>query len=220
MAQAAEKVESKRRALAKEQRREQLIKAAIASVAKRGLSGTTMAEVTREARLSLGIVNLHFQSKDKLLVEALRYLAEEYQSAWSRALGNAGSDPAARLAALVEVDFSRAVCDRRKIAVWFAFWGEAKSRPTYMKICAQYDIEYQATLEQVCAELIVDGGYADVAPNTVAVTLSAMTDGLWLDYLMTPDRFNAEAAKALCMRYLADVFPRHFPIAQPHASAN
>ena len=45
-----------RRALPKEVRKEQLIQATIKCIAKHGLSGVTMARVTQEAGLSLGIV--------------------------------------------------------------------------------------------------------------------------------------------------------------------
>ena len=38
----------------------------------------------------------------------------------------------------VSFDFSRKITDRNKLAVWFAFWGETKSRPTYLSICADY----------------------------------------------------------------------------------
>jgi TetR/AcrR family transcriptional repressor of bet genes len=37
-----------------------------------------MQMVTSEAGLSVGIANLHFQSKDNLLKETLRFVAEEY----------------------------------------------------------------------------------------------------------------------------------------------
>ena len=73
---------TRRRHAPPEQRREQLIKATIKCIARKGLSKTTMADVTKTAKLSLGIVNLHFQSKDKLLVETLRYIAEEYKLGW------------------------------------------------------------------------------------------------------------------------------------------
>lgn len=59
-------------------RREQLINATMKSIARNGLSGTTMAEVTREAGLSLGIANLHFKSKEKLLIETLKHMTGEY----------------------------------------------------------------------------------------------------------------------------------------------
>ena len=74
------------RTLAKQRRREQLIKATINCVAKRGFSATTMADITQEAGLSLGIVNLHFKSKDKLLLETLKYMAEEYRRHWEKTL--------------------------------------------------------------------------------------------------------------------------------------
>ena len=104
------------RTVSKAQRREQLIRATMKCVARNGLSATTMAEVTKEAGLSLGIVNLHFQSKEKLLVETLRYVAAEYQAEWHRAVSIDGS-PAERLANLIEVDFSAKVCRREKLAV-------------------------------------------------------------------------------------------------------
>jgi AcrR family transcriptional regulator len=83
----------------KEKRREQLIKATIKCVARSGLVGTTMADVTQQAGLSIGIVNLHFQSKEKLLIETLRYVAEEYRLTWKKALADALPD------VLIDLDF-------------------------------------------------------------------------------------------------------------------
>ena len=39
-----------------------------------------MADVTKLAGLSLGIVNLHFETKEKLLVETLRFITDEYRN--------------------------------------------------------------------------------------------------------------------------------------------
>ena len=52
----------------KEKRRSQLILATIRSIARHGLSDTTVSTVSSEAGLSQGIINLHFQSKEKLLL--------------------------------------------------------------------------------------------------------------------------------------------------------
>ena len=38
------------------------------------MSNTTMAEISSEAGLSVGIVNLHFKSKERLLIETLRHV--------------------------------------------------------------------------------------------------------------------------------------------------
>ena len=77
------------RAATKALRRQQLIDSTIDSIAKRGFSGTTLADVADGAGLSRGIVNFHFKSKEMLLVETLRYLAEEYRDAWRRGLERA-----------------------------------------------------------------------------------------------------------------------------------
>jgi len=199
-----------RRTASKEERQQQLIAATIRSVAKNGLSDTTMATVSQQAGLSQGIINLHFQSKDRLLMETLRYIAEEYRLAWEKALSSAGKLPADKLAALVSVDFSLPVCDRNKLAVWFAFWGESKSRPTYRKICAERDQAYRKEFVNVCSELVREGAYGEIDPDTVGASLSAMTSGCWLDLLIRPRSMSREQARQLCMSYLAATFPQHF----------
>jgi TetR/AcrR family transcriptional repressor of bet genes len=201
---------ARRRTAPPAERREQLIAATIRSVANRGLADTTIATVAREAELSQGIINLHFQTKDKLLVETLRYLADEYRSAVREAVDRAGEAPVAGLTALVDLDFSRGICERSKLAVWFAFWGERRFRPTYRRICAERDRSYDDMVRTLCANLCREGGYDTVDPDIVADGLSALTDGLWLDLLVRPDSMSRELARRISMSYLADAFPRHF----------
>jgi len=201
----------RKRTAPKEERQQQLIQATIRSVASNGMSDTTMSTVAREAGLSQGIINLHFKSKDRLLVETLRFLSEQYRETWEKAVLRAGNGPADKLEAMVATDFKPPVCDRNKLAVWFAFWGESKSRPTYRKICAMRDMEYRVEMLQVCRDLIEQGGYEGIEAETVAASLSAMTSGLWLDMLTNPRSMSKDQAKSICMSYLATTFPRHFP---------
>jgi TetR/AcrR family transcriptional repressor of bet genes len=200
----------RRRTAAKEVRQQQLIKATLSAVAKKGFAETTMADVARAAHLSQGIINLHFRSKDKLLEETLRHLAAEYKQAWERTLERAGPNVADRLRALIELDFEPAMCERNKLAVWFAFWGEAKTRPTYRKLCAERDREYDNVMLALCRELIEQGGYRHIDAEDVTNGLSAMSSGLWLDMLMGPDSMTPENARRICLRFLASVFPKHF----------
>jgi TetR/AcrR family transcriptional repressor of bet genes len=201
---------AKRRTAPPEARREQLILATIRSVADRGLADTTIATVAQEAGLSQGIVNLHFRSKDGLLTETLRYLADEYRSACHEAAATGEVSPVAGLLAMVELDFRRSICSRDKLAVWFAFWGERRFRPTYRRICAERDRSYDDMVRLMCARLCEEGGYPGVEPAVVADGLSALTDGLWLDLLVRPDTMSRERARRITLSYLADVFPRHF----------
>ncbi len=204
----------RRRTAPPEERREQLIQATIRSVADRGLAETTIATVAQEAGLSQGIVNLHFRSKEGLLTETLRFIADEYRNACREAAAAAENSPVEGLLAMVELDFRRNICARDKLAVWFAFWGERKFRPTYRRICADRDRSYDDMVRVMCAKLCADG-YPDVEPELVADGLSALTDGLWLDLLVRPDSMSRERAKRIALSYLADAFPKHFH--QPHA---
>ena len=168
--------------------------------------------MAREAGLSQGIVNLHFQSKDRLLVETLRFVADEYKATWEKALAGAGPGHAEQLEALVYVDFNRNVFDRNKIAVWFAFWSEAKSQPTYRKLCAERDRRYDKKLRELVTAIIEEGGYQGLDPDTVTDGLSAMSAGLWLDLLISPRAMSRDKAKAACRIWLAGLFPRHYPL--------
>ena len=197
------------RTASKAERRTQLIEATIRSIAANGLSDTTTSVVAREAGLSQGINNLHFESKDKLLLATLKRVVDEYRALWEAALEAAPDDPAARLAALVEVDFHPSVCDRDKLAVWFAFWSESKARPTYRKLCAARDRDYDRVMRELCRELVSAGGY-DVEPDLAARGLAAITEGLWLDMLISPRNLSRREAIRVSLAYLAHLFPKHF----------
>jgi AcrR family transcriptional regulator len=200
----------KKRTAPKEERQQQLIQATIRSVSRNGLSDTTMATVAGEAGLSQGIINLHFKSKERLLVETLAYIADEYRESWEKALSGAGDDPAEKLAALVAVDFKRPVCDQSKLAVWFAFWSETKSRPTYRRICSARDLAYRKQMVQVCEDLIKQGKYTDLVAETVTACISAMTAGCWLELLTNSPTRSRQQAMGICMSYLVTTFPGHF----------
>lgn len=210
MVATAGKVSAKRRTAPKEKRRTQLIKATIRSIAKRGLPGTTMATVTNEAKLSLGIVNLHFQSKERLLVETLRYVTDENRTAWAKALDKDGLSSAEKLRTILDVEFTPPVCEPNKLAVCFAFWSESKSHPAYRKICAELDKQNDDMLIDYCTRIIAEGPYPGLDPKVIATGLSAMSWGLWLDMLVSPDIISADQAHSVCLAYLASVFPQHF----------
>ncbi len=168
-----------------------------------------MATVAKEAKLSQGIINLHFQSKKRLLEETLYYVVDEYRTAWYKALDNCGDSAAEKLLAFVAVDFDKRICQRNKLAVWFAYWGESRSRLTYRKIYAERGQEYKQVLTGLCEEIIRQGGY-DTDATHIATGLVAMHVGLWLDLLLSPAEMNCEQAQEISLSYLRGVFPGHF----------
>ena len=90
----------------KEVRREQLIVATIDVIARKGFSELTLADVAETAKLSNGIVNFYFKSKDALLAATLAHMVGEYQRYWRANVEAAGPSPAAKLTAMLEGDSS------------------------------------------------------------------------------------------------------------------
>jgi TetR/AcrR family transcriptional repressor of bet genes len=203
-------VEKSRRTATRERRRQQLIDATMKCIGRKGMASSTLSDVAKEAGLSQGIVNLHFESKDNLLTETLRHVADEYKTQFNKALEKSGPAPAEKLLALMELDLRPSICDRGKIAVWFAFWGEVKSRPTYRKICDESDRYYDSIVEGLCAEIIVEGAYKNVSASAIANALSSMTNGFWLSCLISPQSWNRAEAMEAVMSFLRSLFPQHY----------
>lgn len=201
--------EKRSRKASREVRRQQLIEATIDSLAKRGYSETTMADVADGAKLSRGIVNFHFESKDKLLVATLQYMYDEYSAHWRNAYDKAGDNNADQLKALVTSDFDRAICNKRKLAAWCAFWGEAKSRPTYQALSGARDTDYQNLLSDLCSRLKAEADYA-YEPQALALALSALLEGLWLRLMMGLEDVTRETALQAANEFLLTTFPKHY----------
>jgi AcrR family transcriptional regulator len=197
------------RKASKEVRRHQLIEATIDTLAKKGYSELTLADVARTAGLSVGIVNFHFESKEKLLVETLKALAEDYRSNWQAALRQSGPRATDKLAALLAADFNERICSPRTLAAWCAFWAEAQSRPTYQEHCSSNDAEYSALTLDLCARIIREGNYP-YDPQRIARALDALLEGLWLDLMTMEKPYTIREALETVYAALSAIFPRHF----------
>jgi len=197
------------RKMSRDSRRLQLIESTIETLAQRGYARTTLADVARTAGLSNGLVNFHFETKEKLLAETLACLAEEYRLNWTDALTNAGSDPAAQLNAMIEADFNPAICTPQRLSAWCSFWGEAQSRPLYQERCGSNDALYCQTVEGICARLIAEGGYGG-NPVLVARVIRATLEGVWLELMTMSAPIEVAEALATARTCAALCFPRHF----------
>ncbi|MCB2130434.1 MAG: TetR family transcriptional regulator C-terminal domain-containing protein [Rhodobacteraceae bacterium] len=180
-----------------------IIDAVVETVAGSGLSGTTLALIARNAGVSQGVVVFHFKTKDALLAETLHRLSGEYHAIWQQAL--CAPDPLDRVTGLVRADFSPEICTPKKLALWFAFWGEAGAEPLYNAICARSEqIRYEA-MAGACADLVARHGGPN--PALLAETIDAMTDGLWLQMHIYGTRVRRAAALETALAHLRLLLP-------------
>ena len=123
--------QKKPRTLPPKLRRKKLVDSTITSISKVGISSATLTAITKEAGLSLGLVNYRFKTKEILLAETLRFLAEDHRSIWMAKVEQPDLNPREKLLAIVDAQFDPRVYNRKKLAMWFAFFGEAEQRKSY-----------------------------------------------------------------------------------------
>ena len=195
-------------------RRQQLIDATIEVLARKGFSALTVSDVAKAAGLSVGIINFHFESKDKLLSACLLTLAVEYSENWKRALSTPKSTDAQKLRSMMLSDTNDSIFTNDKLGAWIAFWGEAQGRPTYLEICSAFDTERTNALIALCKKITLDGGYKH-NPKDVAQALESLNDGLWLGVASgsthLKSTISADSARRSIEVALAAFFPKHFP---------
>ncbi len=202
------------RKISRDQRRQQLIDATMRMLSRKGFSQTTLTDVATEAGVSHGLVNFHFESKEKLLTATLLFMADEYRKNWLGALEEAGGQPAEKLAALLAADFNDAICTPERLACWCSFWGEVQSRPLYQQECSANDDKYIQQLESICATIVAEGRYA-FDPVRVARVLRCTSEGLWNDMLSMTKPYTRDEALKTLFSCAAGFFPKHFTVDGP-----
>jgi TetR/AcrR family transcriptional repressor of bet genes len=200
-------VRTSARAAAKAERRQQLIDATIQCIARHGLSGTTLAKVSEIAGTSLGLANFHFDSKERLLVATLQYLADEQREIWQGRTLDPALSPADRLMAIVDSRFHPRICNRRKLAIWFAFYGDAGARDIYRQVLADMDDERLNATVAILTDLCAETGRTGIDPHQTGLAMEAFYDGLWLNMLLYPADFKRVACREKALDYIAALFP-------------
>lgn len=147
----------------KDKRKQQLIDANMLSIARRGLTDTTIAHVSEGANLSRGIVNFYFTSKEKMMQETLTFLISEQTQCWQDALTAAADKaPLLRLEAMLTSLMGDRLCSARRIAVLSAFIGHAGTHASYARIISAGDELFIKQAKALWQEAGVDARAAEM----------------------------------------------------------
>lgn len=191
-------------------RRRELIEATMTSIARYGLSGTTIAKVAEIANLSAGIVSFYFRTKEALLLSTLEHVDAEFENRRSEVLDRAGDDPVRQLAAVIDVYLDPTLSDAEHISVWVAFWGEAQARESYQRVCGARDTSEEQHIVALFEEIVDRGGYEHLDPYALGTAFHHLLSSLPESVLDAGRAFDYAKAKRTCRSFLASVLPVEF----------
>lgn len=199
-----------RRHIRGEESRRSIVEAAIDSIARRGLSATTVETVAERANVSRSLVLFHFKSKNGLHIEVLNLLGARFIDGWDAILVEPGMSARDRLLALLEYDVRFVIEHPKSVAVWHAFWGEARGSNLYREMSFPRDRRYMEDVRTLLQAMADQGGDDTVDIAVLIKGLEAMLFGLWwqahIDLRSDHDVTGMRAIRC----YLAAAWPRHF----------
>lgn len=175
-------------------RRAELIEATAACLAEHGLAGTNVRAICAKAGVSPGLLRHYFGGIDDLVAATYQATSDRMDAIFAGAVESAGSDPHARLTAYLTASFRPPVTDPELLGAWTAFWALSRNDARMAEIHAESYAGYRGRL----GELLIACGAADA--ERLAIMLTAMVDGLWLELSLDAGSFGAEAAVAMVER--------------------
>jgi AcrR family transcriptional regulator len=179
-------------------RRDALIEAAIDSLKRHGHGGLSVRRIAAEAGVSIGLINHHFPNKDTLVAESYRTFSRRLTTSFEAAVAAAESEPRARLRAFFKAVFSRPNLDPQVLTAWVVFWGLLQVSPEMRAVHDEEGRGYGDLLGTLLRDLSKDSGRLRFDTRLATIGLTALLDGLWLEWCLDPENFRPTEAAALC----------------------
>jgi TetR/AcrR family transcriptional repressor of bet genes len=177
-------------------RRADLVAATVSCLAQLGAKGTTGREICRRAGVSHGLLRHYFRNPDNLLLETYEQLCEDMLAQMEAAAMPHAADPLDALHRYFLAVFSDDWAGPDIIGAWMVFWQQARSRADFAAVSDSFNLRQRALLERLVAAL---PARADALPMADAIALlSAVLDGLWIEYYLSDQRTPRERCVALC----------------------
>jgi len=203
---AAGKTVDKRRVRGEESRK-LILKAAVDSIATKGLGKLTLDRVADRVGISRGLVVFHFKSKDNLIEEVLSYLGRQYAGGWEAILHGEAKSDIEKLMRLIDYDIRFACENPKYVSAWHAFWGEAKGNVMYQEQVGQRDIGYARDMEHLLEKISGDGEYDKQELSLVTQGLVVMMFGIWVQLHLNPGPNDYELNTKAVRLFLGRMFP-------------
>ena len=182
------------------------MRAALSCLSRFGPHGTGVREICHHVNVSPGLLSHYFDSKEALILEALRTLTQEFHEKMQRALA-ADVSVEQRLQASFEAYMSSRVTDAERAGAYLAFWTLARTDPAVRRIQRSAYRKQQQLFQHALKALAAERGVR-IDERKVAIGLVSLLDGLWLEICLDPAAFSRTTAVSLSWDWLDAVVRR------------
>jgi AcrR family transcriptional regulator len=189
-----------------DQRREQMLQAALEVIVERGYPDTRITDVAERAGASPALVIYYFKTRDHLLTEALRYSEDEWYETGARRLAAIGT-AAGRLEELIAM-----ACLPEEDAdvksswlLWLDLWAQSARNPGVAAVRQKFDERWREMIRSLVQAGQEAGEFTAVDPEDFAVTLSALLDGFAVMIALDDPQVAPARAFELTMRFAASL---------------
>ncbi len=131
-----------------EQRRDEIALVACRVVAEHGFDQATIVRIAREAGYTTGMVAHYYDTKQEIIIAALRLILRRIEQRLTRPAGDTQSDLITILTEALPVDEARFT----ECAFWTAFWGQVSADKKLKRINAWVHREYMRLFERCLAQ--------------------------------------------------------------------
>jgi AcrR family transcriptional regulator len=158
-----------------EVRREEILRATVDEVTKRGFANTRVADVAAALGISTGLVFYHFESKDALLSAAFAHAAQLDLERLDAAATGRGS-ATRRLARILTMYGPEGTS--AGWSLWIDAWATALRSPEMAEVSRELDVRWKDTVAEVIRQGVDSGELACADPSGAAWRITALLDGL------------------------------------------
>ena len=130
-----------------DQRRDQIALVACRVVAENGFDQATIVRIAREAGYTTGMVAHYFDTKQDIIIAALRLILRRIEERLTKPSGDATADLLTLLSEALPIAEQRYI----ECAFWTAFWGQVSADKRLKRINAWVHREYMRLFEQCLA---------------------------------------------------------------------
>ncbi len=186
-------------------RRQEILDAAARVITERGLADTRISDVAEAAGVSPGLILYYFESKDRLLSEALTYANDQFFLRMSREIRRIPSakDQLRHLIDLSVPGYQPEYGKLDEWALWIEVWVRALRDPQMAKDREVLDQRWRQSIADIIQAGQASGEFGPGDPDEVALRLGSLIDGLAIQVIMNDSQVSPERMHRACMEVAA-----------------